>query len=77
MTHPLKQRINKLTSHQLDQLESVLGAVLHQTELRAEALQASAGQHWQEEQWPADHAVADMWIAILRKALGVEPEPEN
>ena len=71
MTHPLKQRINQLTSHELDDLASVLGAVLHETGRHAQFLLSEEGR--QIEDWGDEDAVTTARITVLSKVLGVDP----
>jgi hypothetical protein len=71
MTHPLKQRFNKLTSQELDALESVLMSVLHETGRHAQFLLSEEGL--QQEDWGDDHAETTAWITILSKVFGVDP----
>ena len=71
MTHPLKQRFNKLTSQELDDLASVLGAVLHETGRHAKWLLSEEGR--QIEDWGDEDAVTTARITVLSKVLGVDP----
>jgi hypothetical protein len=73
MVHPLKQRIVRLTDHELDNLESVLGAVLHETEQRVSMLMANQPDDDDDHEWSDTHAAANLRIMVLSKALGVEP----
>jgi hypothetical protein len=75
MAHPLKQRINQLTNAELDDLESVLGAVLHGAQEDAAWLLTEEGR--QVEDWEGDDAVTTAYITILNKVLGIEPPVKN
>jgi hypothetical protein len=75
MTHALRDRLDQLSDQELDQLESVLGVVLHDAELRAEWLLTELGR--QVDDWEGEDAVTTAWITILSKALGVDPPRGN
>ena len=75
MTHPLKQRFNKLTSQELDDLASVLGAVLHETGRHAKWLLSEEGR--QIEDWGDEDAVTTARITVLSKVLGIDPPTKN
>ena len=71
MTHPLKQRFNQLTSQELDDLASVLGAVLHETGQHAKWLLSEEGR--QTKDWGDEDAVTTTRITVLSKVLGIDP----
>ena len=76
--HPLKQRLDKLTDAELDELELVLGVTLQETEDHAKWLLTAEGRS--TEDWVAVDATTTGWITILSKALGVDPlekKPQN
>ena len=75
MAHPLKLRFNKLSNQELDDLASVLGAVLHETEQHAAWLLTEEGR--QLEDWRDEDAVTTARITVLSKVLGLSPPRQN
>ena len=71
MTHPLKQQFDRLSNQQLNDLESVLFAVLQETEQHAAWLLTEEGR--QLEDWADEDAATTARMMVLCKILGVGP----
>jgi hypothetical protein len=75
MTHPLKRTLDRLSEEDLDDLESVLTAVLQEAEEHAEYLLTEEAQQADKNDLEDANATTQMRIVVLQKVLGVEPPP--
>jgi hypothetical protein len=75
MTHPLKRTFDRLSEEELDDLESVLTAVLQEAEEHAEYLLTEEARRADKNDWEDANATTQMRIVVLQKVLGLEPRP--